>query len=55
MKKQRLFSLVAAVVLMTAGSLCAQTNDRPVKANRKPTFLSISVREANTIPQVNTE
>jgi hypothetical protein len=33
MKKQRLFSLVAAVVLMTAGSLCAQTNDRPVKAN----------------------
>ena len=33
MKKQRLFSLLAAVVLITAGSLCAQTNDRPVKAN----------------------
>jgi hypothetical protein len=33
MKKQRLFSLLAAVVLMTAGSLCAQTNDKPVKAN----------------------
>ena len=33
MKKQRLFSLLAAVVLITAGSLCAQTTDRPVKAN----------------------
>jgi hypothetical protein len=33
MKKQRLFSLLATVVLITAGSLSAQTNDRPVKAN----------------------
>jgi hypothetical protein len=33
MKKQQLFSLLAAVVLMTAGSLCAQTSGRPVKAN----------------------
>ena len=33
MKKQKLFSLLAVVVLMTAGSLCAQTTDRPVKAN----------------------
>jgi hypothetical protein len=33
MKKQRLFSLLATVVLITAGSLCAQTTDRPVKAN----------------------
>jgi hypothetical protein len=33
MKKQRLFSLLAAVVLITAGSLSAQTNGSPVKAN----------------------
>jgi hypothetical protein len=33
MKKQRLFSLLATVVLITSGSLSAQTNDRPVKAN----------------------
>jgi hypothetical protein len=33
MKKQRLFSLLATVVLITAGSLSAQTNGRPVKAN----------------------
>lgn len=32
MKKQRLFSLLAAVVLLTAGSLNAQTS-KPVKAN----------------------
>jgi hypothetical protein len=32
MKKQRLFSLLAAVVLLTAGSLNAQTSN-PVKAN----------------------
>jgi hypothetical protein len=32
MKKQRLFSLLAAVVLITAGSLSAQTNGSPVKA-----------------------
>ena len=33
MKKQRLFSLLATVVLITAGSLSAQTNGTPVKAN----------------------
>ena len=33
MKKQQLFSLLAAVVLTTAGSLSAQTTDRPVQAN----------------------
>jgi hypothetical protein len=33
MKKQRLFSLLAAVVLLTAGSLSAQTYGSPVKAN----------------------
>jgi hypothetical protein len=33
MKKQRLFSLLVVVVLMTAASLSAQTNGRPVKAN----------------------
>jgi hypothetical protein len=33
MKKQHLFSLLAAVVLLTAGSLSAQTYGSPVKAN----------------------
>jgi hypothetical protein len=33
MKKERLFSLLAAVVLITAGSLSAQTYGSPVKAN----------------------